>query len=72
MFRFYHRTGRNSGYSNGLLFESLRFYWGLFLLLIPVGIVYGILTGHLDSLILGVGIVGVLWGWYALKRALSR
>ncbi len=70
MFRFYHRTGRNSGYSNGLIFEGLRFWLGLFVLLIPIAIVYCIVTGNVtsDMLILGIGIAGVLWGWYALKR----
>ena len=70
MFRFYHRTGRNSGYSNGLFFESMRFWWGVFLLFIPVAIVYCIVTGNVtsDMLILGVMVVGILWGWSALKR----
>ncbi len=66
MFRFYRRTGPNSGYSNGLFFEALRGLWGIFCLLLIPALIIVTLKGQLTFglvLIIGAGI-----GWAYLTR----
>jgi hypothetical protein len=62
--RFYRRTGPDTAYSNGLIFEVLRLYWVLFLIALPVAAVIGVFQGNVGSLVLLLAIcAGGYWGW---------
>jgi hypothetical protein len=64
MFRFYHRTSHNSGYSNGVFFETLRVLWPMFIILVFVGAIVGTLEGQIGSLFLVLAMgAGGYWGW---------
>ncbi len=67
--RFYHRTGPNSGYSNGLFFEALRSLWPIAVVLIFAGAIVGAVTGNAGSLFLASAMgLGAWWGWKHPKR----
>ncbi len=69
MFRFYHRTSADHGYSNGIFFEFLRGLWPVFIVLVFIGAFVGMIMLNPGATFLTVAMsLGAWWGWKHPKR----